>query len=210
MNNIANSLLHLLLSWMRTLFGDVLSLTQNGGAGMIAWLSKRWIPLAVILVLAGIILDAFVYLIRWRPQYVWRTRLRHIFRRRDNDGFDEREFDQGFDTALPDFNFGDTPIADLSTAPVPEPMLDSYFAQPAISSVNDQPEPLVDASVIPAERKRRSDRHSRRVRLPVRSDSSRRRNTEAPMNPRAAFHDPVYPAAEYPREENKSGEFQDV
>ena len=194
MNNIANSLLHLLLSWMRTLFGDVLSLTQNGGAGMIAWLSKRWIPLAVILVLAGIILDA----------------LRHIFRRRDNDGFDEREFDQGFDTALPDFNFGDTPIADLSTAPVPEPMLDSYFAQPATSSVNDQPEPLVDASVIPAERKRRSDRHSRRVRLPVRSDSSRRRNTEAPMNPRAAFHDPVYPAAEYPREENKSGEFQDV
>ena len=41
MNNFANSLLHLLLSWMRALFGGVLSLLQGDDRGLLAWLSRH-------------------------------------------------------------------------------------------------------------------------------------------------------------------------
>ena len=208
MNAFANSLLHLLLSWMRALFSDVLSFAQGGDSGLIAWIGKHWIVLALTLMAAGILTDGIIYLIRWRPQYVWRTRLRRRFRRGDGD-FDEARFQEGYDTAMPDFNFGDTPIADLSTEPPAPPALDPYYAEPA-----PQPEPDFDysrlpgAEMVPPERRRRSDRHERRPLGRFRLPDLTRKADDMPPDARSAFHDPVYPASDmYPQEDDDS---QDV
>ena len=62
MNAFANSLLHLLLSWMRALFSDVLSFAQGGDSGLIAWIGKHWIVLTLTLMAAGILTDGDIEL----------------------------------------------------------------------------------------------------------------------------------------------------
>jgi len=209
MNSIANSLLALLLSWMRSLFGSILSLMRGENAGFLSWIGSHWLPLACILMLAGITADAVVYILRWRPQYVWRTRFRHLMNRRQLDDAAEEQFQQGFEDAVEDFNFEDTPIPDLTTQSVP-PLEEIASFDAAVSPDNSAP---FDYSKLPGaespadERRRRSDRHARRgvgravsrFRLPDLSDSDRYSTSypEMPVNPREAFHAPVYPAAEY-------------
>ena len=209
MNAFANSLLHLLLSWMRALFSDVLSFAQGGDGGLIAWISKHWLLLAVILLAAGILTDGMIYLIRWRPQYVWRTRFRRRFRRED-DGFDEDQFQEGYDDAMQDYNFADTPIAGLSAEPEPPPAMEPYYAEPA----PPQPEPDFDysrlpgADQVPPERRRRSERHGRHPLGRFRLTDLTKKNDDLPPDARSAFHDPVYPASDmYPQEDDDS---QDV
>lgn len=201
MNNFANSLLHLLLSWMRALFGGVLSLLQGDDRGLLAWLSRHWLPLTAVLLLAGLVLDVTVYIIRWRPQYVWRTRLRR-FMNREEETEAEIQFNQGFDTALADFNFADTPIPDLTTSEaVSEETLGSYLAEPAPAAEEafDYSQ-LPGADQLPAERRRRSERHSRRFgrasRLRLAEFVDPHRRSREVIDPREAFNEPVYPASE--------------
>ena len=201
MNTFANSLLSLLLSWMRSFFSGLLAFLNGGDGGFFAWLGKHWVVLAVFLIAFGVAIDALIYLLRWRPQYVWRTRLRRVLRREDPE---EEQFSEGFDTALPDFNFGDTPIPDLTAAPEPMEMLDAYYTEPAqpaepveeidLDSLAEKETPAI------GQRRRRSDRHSRKklpIRLPDLSEIGRRRDMP-PVDARSAFHDPVYPASELP------------
>ena len=82
MNGFANSLLTLLLGWMRVLFSALLTLPQRGSA-FLAWLGRHWIPLVLVIVLAALFVDALIYILRWRPQYVWSTRLQRLFHRKE-------------------------------------------------------------------------------------------------------------------------------
>lgn len=214
MNEFANSLLHLLLSWMRALFGDFLTFFQDGSSGFLAWISKHWILLAVLLVAAGIILDAIIYMIRWRPQRVWKTGFRRIFHRGDDADFDEREFNAGFDTALPDYDFGDTPIPDLQPLPENDSLIDSYYEQPANPPVYQEEIHLPGEETNAMERKRRSDRHAKGLRTRLSDHAlvpSRRKKPEAPPDIRSAFHHPVYPAGDNPYSASDvGGDEQDV
>ena len=216
MNNFANSLLHLLLRWMRTLFGSLLNLLQGDDSGMLAWVSRHWIPLAALLLIAGLVLDAVIYMARWRPQYVWRTRMRRMFNR-EQESEEELQFNQGFDTSLPDFNFADTPISDLATnEAISEETLETYLAEPAPA-----PEESFDYSQLPGaeasseERRRRSDRHSRRFGNHARSRlrglrGNGRRRVREEINPRDAFHEAVYPSAEPPIDYQEDESFHHV
>ena len=206
MNNFANSLLHILLSWMRALFSGLLNFFQDTSTGFIVWLSGHWIALAVVLITVGVLMDAFIYMLRWRPQYVWRTRLNHVLHR--GDYLDDMQFAEGYDNALSDFNFADTPIPDLSNAPDPAEMMETYYAEPtpAQETIPAQDFEAVDDPASFGERKRRSERHEKRaltrIKLPELPELIRKRN-DAPIDARTAFHDPVYPETEsYQQEQN--------
>lgn len=202
MNGFANSLLTLLLGWMRVLFSALLTLPQRGSA-FLAWLGRHWIPLVLIIVLAALFVDALIYILRWRPQYVWSTRLQRIFHRKEFLR-DEEEFQKGFTNSLPNFNFSDTPIQDLS---IQEPIAEEYYSPAVQQPVEEElPEKLAPIRNYPeAEgRNRRSARHGRRARrtnMPrfrlqdIGTSEHSVRYPEPPVQARDAFHAPVYPGA---------------
>jgi hypothetical protein len=202
MNGFANSLLTLLLGWMRVLFSALLTLPQRGSA-FLAWLGRHWIPLVLVIVLAALFVDALIYILRWRPQYVWSTRLQRLFHRKEFLR-DEEEFQKGFTDSLPNFNFSDTPIQDLS---MQEPIPEEYYAPATQQPVEEQiPETIAPIRNYPEyeARNRRSDRHGRRARrssMPrfrlqdIGASEHNLRYPEPPVQARDAFHAPVYPGA---------------
>ena len=206
MNGFANSLLTLLLGWMRVLFSALLTLPQRGSA-FLAWLGRHWIPLVLVIVLAALFVDALIYILRWRPQYVWSTRLQRLFHRKEFLR-DEEEFQKGFTDSLPNFNFSDTPIQDLS---MQEPIPEEYYAPAAQQPVEEQiPETIAPIRNYPEyearnrRSNRRSDRHGRRARrsnMPrfrlqdIGASEHNLRYPEPPVQARDAFHAPVYPGA---------------
>ena len=82
MSQFADSLLTALLGWMRSLFSGFLSLTQGNGGGFLSWMSRRWFVLAAIVLVAGLTVDAVIYILRWHPQEVWRSKLHLLAHRR--------------------------------------------------------------------------------------------------------------------------------
>ncbi|MGI6695928.1 MAG: hypothetical protein ACOX6O_06795 [Christensenellales bacterium] len=79
MNIIADRLFGLLLGWTRGLFNSLWNLVTNHSSGITGFLQRFWLPMIVILLMAGTITDYVVWIIRWRPHYVWRS----WFSRRD-------------------------------------------------------------------------------------------------------------------------------
>ena len=209
MNNFANSLLHILLSWMRTLFSGLLSFAQDTSTGLFAWLGSHWFSLAVILITLGIVLDAVIYMVRWRPQYVWRSRLHRLLHRRDD--LDDPQFEEGYDSTLPNFNFADTPIPDLQNDPPQEQLMETDLMQPEPQQETFEQPAETSEDAIPSERRRRSERHEKRplgrLKLPEMPDLLRRKSTET-IDARSAFHDPVYPESDTYQQEQNGDEYQ--
>ena len=201
MSQFADSLLTALLGWMRSLFSGFLSLTQGNGGGFLSWMSRRWFVLAAIVLVAGLTVDAVIYILRWHPQEVWRSKLHLLAHRREEAAADAR-FKEGYDNALTDFNFADTPIEPLvSHEEEVAEMLAAYYASAPTTQEEIDIHQLPGADNIPIERRRRSSRHGRRAmrihfRLPDLSETGRSAYPEPPVNAREAFNAPVYPAME--------------
>lgn len=81
MNIIADRLFSLLLGWTRGLFNSLWNLVTNHSSGIAGFLQRFWLPMILILLLVGTAGDYIVWLIRWRPYYVWRS----WFSRRDRN-----------------------------------------------------------------------------------------------------------------------------
>lgn len=81
MNSFINAILSLMLSWIRALITRLWSLiTSESGGELFRFFSQNWLKMVGVLCAAGIVADLIVYFFRWRPDYVWRSRL-HRFRR---------------------------------------------------------------------------------------------------------------------------------
>lgn len=76
MNLFADRLFALLLGWTGSLFNSLWNLLTNNSAGLAGFLRRFWLPLIIILLLFGTAVDYIIWLIRWRPYYVWSARLR--------------------------------------------------------------------------------------------------------------------------------------
>jgi len=72
MNSFTNSILSLLLGWLRTLLNAARDfITSDSGAVFFDFFRHNWRVLFLVLCLGGFALDILVYLIRWRPSPIW-------------------------------------------------------------------------------------------------------------------------------------------
>lgn len=84
----ANSTINNMLGWMKGFAGWVLklfNLAGSGGLSPLGWLADNWLRLLVVLLLAGIVIDWLVWLLRWRPYWVWFRKKRIVIK--DDDFF---------------------------------------------------------------------------------------------------------------------------
>lgn len=71
-NNIAANILQALLGWIQSLFNGIWALFSGGSGGsLLKWLSERWLSLLVFFIAIGVIMDIFIYLVRWKPYWWW-------------------------------------------------------------------------------------------------------------------------------------------
>ena len=79
-NGVMQKVMELLLSWMRVVTGWVWDFFQaDRGTGLIAWFSDHWVKIALILILAGVVVDWLIWMIRWRPYWLWLRKRQIIY-----------------------------------------------------------------------------------------------------------------------------------
>lgn len=110
MNGFANAILTLLLGWLRSLFSTLwIMLGSDGGNAVVTFLRANWKTLFLILCVGGFVVDRFIYLLRWRPYYVWQAR--RARRRRgwedEPDGYDAQPYGEGDGQQMPQDAYGD-------------------------------------------------------------------------------------------------------
>lgn len=75
MNGFTNAILTILLGWLRSLFNAVWALLSTDRSVLfIDFLRENWKIIFLILCVGGFVVDRIIYLIRWRPYYVWKSR----------------------------------------------------------------------------------------------------------------------------------------
>ena len=70
----SNAIVDLMLGWLKGLANWVLRLFNLAGSvttSPLLWLSHNWLKLLIIFLALGLIVDGLVWLIRWRPYWVW-------------------------------------------------------------------------------------------------------------------------------------------
>ena len=79
MNTFANSLFSLLFGWAKNLIQRVWTGASNGSyGGFFTWLGDHWMWVALMICIAGTVLDFTIWMVRWQPYLVWRTNLRKL------------------------------------------------------------------------------------------------------------------------------------
>lgn len=73
MNLIADRLFALLLGWTNALFNSLWNLLTNNTSGVSGFFQTFWLPIILLLLAFGTVVDYLVWLVRWRPYYVWST-----------------------------------------------------------------------------------------------------------------------------------------
>ncbi|MBQ8149408.1 MAG: hypothetical protein IJ041_02725 [Clostridia bacterium] len=124
MNGLANAILTLLLSWLRSIISSVWKLlSSESGSRLYQFLAGHWLLILLILAVGGYILDRIIYVIRWRPHWVRRNR------------------------KLQQLADQDTPITGVSPQPTWQPAAaETVWPQPAPMP---QPEPMPQPFVQP-------------------------------------------------------------
>lgn len=76
----ANAVVNVMLGWLKGLANWVLKLFNLAGSGgnPLLWLSENWLILLIVLLAAGVFIDWLVWMIRWRPYWVWFKKKRII------------------------------------------------------------------------------------------------------------------------------------
>ena len=75
----ANAIVNAMLGWLKGLASWVLRLFNlSGGFSPLKFLADNWLKLLIVLLVVGVALDLLVWLIRWRPHWVWFRKKRVI------------------------------------------------------------------------------------------------------------------------------------
>lgn len=78
-NSFAANALEALLSWFESLVNSVWTLLSGSNGGtLLRWISKNWIPLLLFFLIVGVVMDVFIYLLRWRPFWYWFRKKRMV------------------------------------------------------------------------------------------------------------------------------------
>ena len=73
----ADALVQTLLGWLRWLADIVWSLLQ-GDSGLLRWFSSHWVALLVGLIVACLFVDWLIWMLRWRPYWLWFRKKRPV------------------------------------------------------------------------------------------------------------------------------------
>ena len=75
----ANAIVNAMLGWLKGLASWVLRLFNlSGGFSPLKFLADNWLKLLIFFLILGVALDLLVWLIRWRPHWVWFRKKRVI------------------------------------------------------------------------------------------------------------------------------------
>ncbi len=79
MGDFANTLFSFLLGWIRTAAEWLWSVTgRQSNGGLIGWIGENWLALIIVICAAGMLLDFFVHMLRWKPYKVWASFFRRV------------------------------------------------------------------------------------------------------------------------------------
>lgn len=204
MGNFANTLFSSLLGWLRGaalwLWGF---LTNSNSGGFIIWIAENWLVLIILLCAACMLIDFFIYMIRWQPYKVWASFFRRL------TGRDRDEEDTGRIRRRWIHADGTTSIEEVDAAevqpeqaqpvftapPVEETPADPYarFARPQPAPEAPAPEPT-PVPAEPQEPSARPARPGRRRRYTETEEELPLRYAPPPASEDApAYHEPYYP-----------------
>ena len=105
----ANSTINNMLGWMKGFAIWVLrmfNLAGRGGFSPLSWLMNNWLQLLIVLLIGGIVTDLVIWLIRWRPYWIWFRKKRILIEDENffaNEDREPRPVRDGLDREL----FGD-------------------------------------------------------------------------------------------------------
>ena len=75
----SNAIVNAMLGWLKGLASWVLKLFNlSGGFSPLKFLADNWLQLLIIFLVIGVVVDLLVWLIRWRPHWVWLHKKRVI------------------------------------------------------------------------------------------------------------------------------------
>ena len=126
MNGFTSSILTLLLSWLRSFInGAWLLFNSEPGESLLSFFQASWKQIFVIACLACLLVDRLVYFVRWRPYYVWNTKLSRFKRRLKGEKADPQD------------NFTPAPAGE----PQPQDFAPYRPSTPEVSALRSQPFP---------------------------------------------------------------------
>ena len=74
-----NAIVDTMLGWLKGLASWVLRLFNlSAGGSPLKFLANNWLHILIILLIAGVAVDLIIWLIRWRPHWVWFRKKRVI------------------------------------------------------------------------------------------------------------------------------------
>lgn len=84
MGDFANSIFSVMLGWIQNTVAWIWNTagSQDGG-GVIGWIGRNWLGLAIVLCVVGVAMDLIIHLLRWQPYKVWASFLRRVTGRQD-------------------------------------------------------------------------------------------------------------------------------
>jgi len=81
MNGFVNTLLSLMLSWIRAIISNIWTmLNSEDGGSLYQFLRANWLAIVISLCVICLLVDLIVYFFRWRPDYLWAARWRRLRR----------------------------------------------------------------------------------------------------------------------------------
>ena len=163
MNSFTNTVLTLMLGWLRTLLNAARDfVSSDSSAAFFNFFRNNWKIIFLVLCVGGFVLDKIVYLIRWRPSPIWiRRRARcRIARPAPGEAYDLPEYDDdlpviptddyaqpdgmGYQNAAPTMQYQRQPMRAERPAYIPEPEYPIY-STPRYAPEATQPMPAVQA-----------------------------------------------------------------
>ena len=202
MNSFARYLFQGIFSWLRE------AARQLSDPGVLdSWLATHWLGTVLFLLLVGTLVDFGVWLVRWRPDLVWRSSMRKSAALLNMEGRQMRRFRKGYRHENAEISAiaqprPDAPVPDAVQAYMEEQrerensqdaFIDWQFQEAAVQETPAETPPV---------RHRRSDRYRRGVKKPQ-EEPRRFSLTEADDDPvdglppviskQEAFRAPVYP-----------------
>lgn len=94
-SGVSNAIVDAMLSWLKGLASWVLKLFNlSGGFSPLRFLANNWLKLLIFFLIVGVAMDLLIWLIRWRPHWVWFHKKRVII---NDKNFFDRDPDAGAD-----------------------------------------------------------------------------------------------------------------